>query len=326
MTSKEAILLILIISAAAVLILTGIIFASYATYSIIFKRKRRDYDPYHGLDKPGFSEHYEKFGKLIERIRGEEYESVSITARDGTLLSARLYFRHAGAPIHLICHGYKSSLLRDGSGGGCEALDLGHNLLLIAQRAHGESEGKAISFGINERFDIVDWSEYLTGRYGDECEIILIGTSMGAASVIMAREIGLPKTVKCVIADCPYSTPKGAILASAAKMGYPPKLIYPFIRLGARIFGGFDLEAASPIRAIAHPEGAPILIAHGEADSIVPVEMARELAAAAKAAGTPCSLKTFPGAEHCTSFVVDYYGYVAWRNEHLKKYLRSFDK
>ncbi len=325
MTGEEAVLLILIISAAAALILVGVIFVAYATYAIIFKRKRRDHDPYHGLDKPGFSEHSEKFGRMIERIRGEEYESVSITARDGTKLSARLYYRHTGAPIHLICHGYKSSPLRDGSGGGGEALDLGHNLLLISQRAHGESEGKVISFGINERFDIVDWTEYLTKRYGDECEIILIGTSMGAASVIMAREVGLPKTVKCVIADCPYSTPKGAILASAKKMGYPPRLIYPFIRLGARIFGGFNLEAASPIRAITHPEGAPILIAHGEADSIVPVEMARELMRTAEAAGTPCSLKIFPGAEHCTSFVVDYGGYIAWRNEHLKKYLRSFD-
>ncbi|MBR2930064.1 MAG: alpha/beta hydrolase [Clostridia bacterium] len=315
----------IIVISLLILFLAFILIASYATYKMIFKRKRRDYDPLYGLDKPAYAVHKDTVIRMVGRISEEPFEPVSIIARDGVRLYGRYYHRSDGAPIHLICHGYKSSPLRDGAGGGLDALRLGHNLLLIYQRAHGESEGETITFGILERYDIRDWASYLTDRLGEDAEIILIGTSMGGASVLMAAELDLPKTVKCIISDCPYSKPKDIILSVAKQRGYPPALVYPFIRLGARIFGGFDLEAVSGIEAIKH-SGIPILIAHGEADTLVPQKMSRELHRAALEAGVDCTLMTFPGAEHCLSFITNYDSYVEKRDIFLKKHIKHFSR
>lgn len=325
MTPEQLKALIIIASAVAALLFVFSIVSlvAYITYKMTFMRRRREYDPYFGLDKPKFAEHSEELAEIIESISAEDFEAVSITAGDGTRLAGRYYHRCDGAPIHVICHGYKSSPLRDGSGGGCDSRKMGHNLLLIYQRAHGESEGETISFGILERYDIIEWLKYLTERFGESTEIILIGTSMGAASVIMAAELGLPETVKCIIADSPYSSPKDVIMRSVSDMGYPVRLVYPFIKLGARMFGGFSLEAASPIEAVKHSQ-KPIFIAHGEDDSIVPVEMAHLIAKAALEAGVDCTLATFPDAEHCMSFIVHYDRYVGIRNGFLKKHIRAF--
>ena len=324
MTPQQLKSLIIIASvvAAVLFIFAAVSLVAYITYRMTFMRRRREYDPYFGLDKPKFAEYSKELSNVIESISAEDFEPVKITARDGTKLAGRYYHRCDGAPIHVICHGYKSSPLRDGSGGGCDSRKMGHNLLLIYQRAHGESEGETISFGILERYDIIDWLNYLTERFGDGAEIILIGTSMGAASVIMAAELELPDTVKCIIADSPYSSPKDVILKSVREMGYPAALVYPFIRLGARMFGEFALESAAPITAIKNAK-RPIFIAHGEEDSIVPVEMAHRIAEAAEEAGVDCTLATFPGAEHCMSFIVDYDRYVGIRNEFLKKHVRA---
>ena len=323
---ESAIVITLISLVAVILLLVGLTLAvSYYTYRKVFRRRRRDYDPLFGLDKPKFQMNRGFLESLINRISSEPYELVEITAYDGVKLAAKYYHSRDGAPIHAIFHGYKSSPERDGSGGGCDALDLGHNLLLVFERAHGMSEGETISFGIRERYDVLSWMMYLTERFGEQSEIILIGTSMGGASVLMASELALPSAVKCIIADCPYSVPKDIILNSAREMGYPTGLIYPFIRLGARIFGGFDLEAASAMSAVENSK-IPIIIAHGEDDSVVPVEMSREMAAVAEGSGVECHLKTFEGAEHCMSFIISYEEYTAWRNELLRKYIKGFDE
>ena len=321
----DGILIFLIVLLCTLLLLALLtLLISYFTYAKIFKRRRKEYDPFYGLDKPAYSINRGFLESVINRISAEPCEIIEITGYDGTKLAARYYHSRDGAPIHAIFHGYKSSPQRDGSGGGCDALDLGHNLLLVYERAHGMSDGETISFGIRERYDVISWMNYLTERFGEESEIILIGTSMGGASVLMASELNLPKTVKCIIADCPYSVPKDIILNSARAMGYPTGLIYPFIRLGARIFGGFDLEAASAKEAIKKAR-IPIIIAHGEIDSVVPCEMSREMAAAAGDSGVTCHLKTFENAEHCMSFIVSYDEYTAWRNELLREYISGFD-
>ena len=74
-----------------------------------------------------------------------------------------------------------------------------------------------------------------------------------------------------------------------------------FIRLSARLFGRFDLGAGTPLEAVAAAK-VPILLYHGEDDSFVPVEMSRAIH---DACASPCTLLTFPGADHGTSYLVD---------------------
>jgi len=259
----------------------------------------------------------ERMISLIGKLDNTPYESVSIVSYDGLVLHARYYHVADGAPIHIKCHGYRSAGVRDICAGCQIANDLGHNSLVIDQRAHTKSQGKVISFGINERYDCLSWVNYLIDRFGKDTKIILAGVSMGAATVLMASGLDLPENVVCVFADCPYSSPWGIIKKVCGDMGLPKKLCFPFAWTAARLFGKFDLLECSAISEVKKSR-VPILIIHGEDDRFVPCEMSREIA---KSNPDAVTLVTIPDAGHVLCYFVqsDYYHKVTC--EFIKKCL-----
>ena len=128
---------------------------------------------------------------------------------------------------------------------------------------------------------------------------------MGASTVLMASNLPLPPQVKGIIADCPYDSPRGIIRRTAGQFTIPIAFLYPLVRLGAKLFYGFDPEEASPVQSVAHTK-LPILFIHGEDDRFVPIEMGKHVYDAC------VSEKYFfsvPGAGHCLSYLVDEEGY-----------------
>lgn len=230
---------------------------------------------------------------------------VTIRSRDGLRLHARYYETAVGAPVHILFHGYRSSGLRDFSGGLPLALRGGNNVLLIDQRAHGESQGRCLTFGVLERFDCLDWANYAAATFGGD--IVLVGLSMGAATVLMASELPLPPNVKGIIADCGYTSPEAIIRTVIRSRKRRDGLTYALTRLGAKWFGRFDLESAAAVTALRRCR-VPVLLLHGEADRFVPCEMSRENYAACASRKT---LFTVAGAPHGASYLVDPEGYTA---------------
>lgn len=215
---------------------------------------------------------------LVKEMDALTYESISITAFDGIELYARYYHVCDGAPLHIQFHGYRGLALRDFCGGHKLAREAGHNILLVDQRAHGKSGGKTITFGIKERYDCLSWVNYALGRFGKGTPVFLSGVSMGAATVLMASELDLSDNVIGIIADSPYSSPKEIIRKVCREdMGLPPALAMFFIRLGAAIFGHFDLKTADAVNAVRNTE-IPILLIHGESDLFVPCDMSKTIA------------------------------------------------
>ena len=306
----------LIILIVAVLLLTAFFFGfTYFTYSIAFKRKKKQINL---SDDLGIDIKYDETVRaMINELASTEYEEVSITSFDGLTLKGRYYHVKDGAPIELFCHGYRSSPVHDFSGGATAAIKSGVNALMIYQRAHGKSEGKAISFGAKERLDVAAWAEYLTRRFGEKTEIVLCGISMGAATVLLASALELPKSVKCVVADCPYSSARDILMLTAKRMGYPERLVYPFIRLGAKIYGGFDPEDANVSEAVRHSR-LPIFLVHGEADSFVPKYMSDKIYENRQG---EMYYYTFPNADHGLSYIVDTERYQKLRLEFTSKYI-----
>jgi len=255
-------------------------------------------------------EQYKKVTSFTDGLRAEmealECEKIYIKSRSGLKLAARYYHVCDGAPLHIQFHGYRGSALNDFCGGNKLAREFGHNTLVIDQRAHGESEGHTISFGIKERLDCIDWVNYAVERFGSDIKIFLSGVSMGATTVLMASGEVLPPSVVGVIADCPYSSPKDIILKVCGDIGLPPKLSFPFAYLGALIFGHFNLTECSAVDA-ARRSKIPILLVHGEDDDFVPCEMSRRIAAANP---EKITFETFPLAGHGLSFVADSERYV----------------
>lgn len=123
---------------------------------------------------------------------------------------------------------------------------------------------------------------------------------MGAASIMMSSELGLPENVKGLIADCGYSEPAAIIMATIRAMKLPVKPLYQLIKCSAQLFGRFDLESAAPLRAVSQ-SNIPILFIHGAQDSIVPVSMGEELYRACISKKEKVFIE---GADHTVSFPV----------------------
>ena len=265
------------------------------------------YSPHKGQNDPYMSPEGKRYTPemgpmygLIHEMEQIPYESVWIRSRDGLRLHGRYYQVRQGAPLQIQCHGYRGQALRDFCGGNKLAREAGLNTLVIDERAHGESEGHTISFGINERWDVLEWANYAARRWPG-VPISLAGVSMGAATVLMASDLPLPEEVKGIIADCGYSSPRAIIKKVCWDMPKLMRLLYPFTSLSAAIFGHFDVDAGSALGAVGNTR-LPILLIHGEADGFVPCQMSREIKEACRG---PVTLETFPGAGHGVSYLRD---------------------
>ena len=152
----------------------------------------------------------------------------------------------------------------------------GYNCILPCQRAHRNQEEKFTSMGYFERYDVISWINYILSRCPD-AQIVILGISMGSATVMLTTGEKLPPNVKCCIADCGYSSCmelfRGSIKTTA---GLPP---FPFLYAAdafSKLFLGWSFRDCSPIDAVA-ASSTPTLFIHGEADPVVPFWMMEAL-------------------------------------------------
>ena len=214
--------------------------------------------------------------KWMNDARKLNPEALKIKSYDGLTLVGKYYEYKKGAPIEILFHGYKGNGERDLSGGIERCFAMERNAIIVDQRGAGESDGHTITFGIKEHLDCIKWAEYVSEHFGRETKIILTGISMGAATVLMASGKNLPDNVVCILADCGYSTPKEIIMKTIGEMKLPPKLMYPFVKLGARIFGGFNLDEYSSIEGTKSTK-IPTIFIHGTKDDFVPYSMSEKM-------------------------------------------------
>ena len=212
-----------------------------------------------------------------QEVKTFSYETFTVKSFDGLNLKAKYYEKYPGAPIELMFHGYRGNAQRDLCGGVQRCFACGRNAFLVDQRASGDSDGNIISFGINERRDCHTWLRFMVSHFGSDVKIIITGISMGGATVLMAAGEELPDNVIGVLSDCGYTSPKEIICKVIREdMKLPPKLSYPFVRLAARLYGGFDLEETDSLRALPKCK-VPVVFAHGEKDGFVPCDMSRRM-------------------------------------------------
>jgi pimeloyl-ACP methyl ester carboxylesterase len=233
-------------------------------------------------------------------------ERVEITSFDNLKLRGYYYEYSPDSPLELIFHGYGGNAERDLSGGVERCFALGRSAILIDQRGAGDSDGRTCSFGIKERLDCLEWIKFATEKFGKERPIIIGGISMGAATVMMAAGEILPPNVVCVMADCGYSSQEKIIKKVIKEMHLPANILYPFIKLGARIWGEFDLEETTPVEAVARSK-TPIVFIHGDSDDFVPFDMSVECF---NASGAKKKLVTIENAGHGLAFPVNREKYI----------------
>ena len=304
------------------IIIFGIIIVLFAVSYICYRKtfytgKKLNRNPYIMLSGAQYAEQKDTITKMIDSVIDLPYEDCYTVSKDGYKLHAAYYETDKNAPLEIMFHGYKSIALRDYCGAMKETLDAGRNVLLVDQRAHGKSEGKCLTFGIKERFDCLSWVDFACRKFGKDKKILLVGVSMGAATVLMAGGLKLPSNVVGIIADSGYSSPKAIIKKVIGDMKLPVPLCYPFVYLGAAIFGGFNLHETDCPKSLKNCK-VPVLIYHGEQDYFVPCEMSGEIFSCVK---SKKFILTVPGAGHGLSFLIDRGSYNKKLDEFLKETL-----
>ena len=287
----------------AVLLLT-IFITTYICFRLTFYVDRKKDKNKEEFDIPPgdiYEPYRDQMIAWMKEARNMKHVEYKIISFDNLKLHAKYYEIEKGNTIEIMFHGYRGNAERDLCGGIQRAFALKHNVLLVDQRTSGDSEGNVITFGINESKDCLKWIDLVVNEFGENQKIILTGISMGAATVVTTAGYDLPNNVVGVLADCGYSTSKDIIKKCIGMLKLPPVIFYPFVKLGAKIFGHFNLEETSPLEAVKKTK-LPIIFFHGDTDDFVPHYMSEELYNAKK---DNCKLITIKGAGHGLGFLVD---------------------
>lgn len=224
-----------------------------------------------------------------------------LRAYDGVRLHAELLENPGAKRLVILMHGWRSTPVTDFAGAVRFYREHGCHVLMVSQRAHGKSGGAFLTFGVRERYDCKLWAEYMSRLY-PECSILLEGMSMGAATVLMAAGLELPKQVRGIVADCGYTSP-GDIVAEVIRsvFGRRVRPLERTMELFSRIFAGTGYSDCCTQDAL-RGCSIPVMLAHGRADSFVPCRMSEENHAAH---GGDCELHLVDGAGHGESALVE---------------------
>lgn len=215
-------------------------------------------------------ENSEKWSEAIQQKQVEVKANDNITLRGTEYLNQEETNKWA-----IILHGYRSnpsSVLTIGE----HFSEKGYNVLIPSMRACADSEGEYVGMGWLDKEDLKCWINLIIEE-NKNAEIILHGSSMGAATVLMASGDELPANVKNIIADSGY-TLVWDIFASEAKARFnlPEFPVLNMFQIVANRKAKYDIKEASSLEQV-KKSTTPILFIHGDKDDFVPEYMCEKL-------------------------------------------------
>ena len=225
------------------------------------------------------------------------FRELEVTSFDGLKLKG--YLLEGNPKEIVICvHGYKSGMEEDF----CDKLkiyrDRGTTVLLMNDRAHGNSEGRYLGFSELDRFDVAKWVEKINGMY-DTPRIYLHGVSMGGATVIHCANMGL-KNVCGIIDDCGFNSILGISKALISDMYHLPYFPIGYMAwFWAKVLNHVDFNKSIGEECV-RKSGVPILFFHGKNDNFVPVWMTESMY---KACTAPKELHLIDNCGHSASYI-----------------------
>lgn len=224
-----------------------------------------------------WTQYAEFIGKRKEYFIAQPHRDVYLTAWDGLKLHGT-YFPREGEKKVVICfHGYTSQGMSDYIALSDYYMKHGYSMLLVDERAHGQSEGTYIGFGCLDRKDALGWIDWIIENCGRDVQILLHGTSMGGATVLMASGLELPEQVKGIISDCGFTSPKEVFTYVLHSMYHLPAFpVIPLADLLNRKLAGYGMDECNAAREVRKAK-IPILMIHGEGDTFVPSSMCEEI-------------------------------------------------
>lgn len=223
---------------------------------------------------------------------GLDYEQVTLTAQDGCNLSA-WYIPSRNRAAIIVQHGYKSD--RTSMLSRAEMLARhGYGVMMVDLRAHGDSDGDLISFGLHEVLDVDATYEYLLNRPDVDPERIgALGTSMGGVVVVLYTAQN--PNIKAVVSESTFVSLEDQIMAAVSDTFVPSFLLTPVIQWFAEREGGFRDKQVSAIEHIGAISPRPVFLMQGGKDTVIPFDSGQRLY---DAAGEPRELWFEPDLDH----------------------------
>lgn len=218
-----------------------------------------------------------------------------------------------------ICfHGYTSHGMSDYIGLSDYYLKNGFAMLLPDARAHGQSEGDYIGFGCLDRKDALVWINWIIQELGEDVEIVLHGTSMGGATVLMTSGLELPSQVKAIVSDCGFTSPKEVFTHVLNSMYHLPAFpVIPGADLVNKKLAGYGMDECNAKREVAKAK-VPILFIHGSNDTFVPCKMCHEIY---DCCASPKKKLIIDGAAHAESYYKDIKKYEQALTEFFEEFM-----
>jgi pimeloyl-ACP methyl ester carboxylesterase len=255
---------------------------------------------------------------------GIDFEAVQFTPRDDPALTLQgwLLPQAEATQTIILVHGFGL--------GGCRSCDFkerftefaaqlhanGFAVLLFDLRGHGESDAARYTFGVREQRDVLGAVDFLLARGVAPGQIGVLGASMGGASSIIAT--ASEPAIGALITDSAFADLDYLLQREFPRRSGLPAWLLPSVYLMGQAVTGENVSNARPEQVIAQIAPRPVLIIHGDADELVPVEHSARLAAAAPHA----DVWIVPGATHVESWVLLQDAYVARVADFFRAHLR----
>lgn len=230
----------------------------------------------------------------ITAIDGHAVKQLSLLASDGTTINAWLAGESKEKSVILLS-GIRSnsSAMKDRA---AVYLKKGFSVLMPDLRGTGRSGGDAISFGWNERLDLLSCFRWLKAN-GYEHPAVH-GCSLGAATICYSLDS--VSDYRFVVVESPYDNIDHAFAHRTFDSGFNRTLFWP-VYFFTEKRTGVDPDQLSPEKRVRQYKG-PLLYIAGDKEKQIPVEETRRIFS--EFASVKKSLHFFAGAPHC-----DYFSY-----------------
>lgn len=306
-------------------ILVGTLILIFCSGAYVFvlacvRRKELPWMVEEEIKKTNYAKYYNCILASDAWLKEHNAQDVYVTSKDGLKLHG--YWIPAENPrgTILLAHGYRSTLLVDFGLAFAFYHALGMNVLVPQQRSHGESEGRYITFGVKESEDMKCWIQYHNTLYGNQ-QMILSGLSMGASTMLYLADQALPSNIKCIIADCGFTSAKAIldkVFRTVVHLPSGPSLWAA--NIFAKVFANFSLTQKDTRKVLRNAK-LPVLLIHGLADDFVPSYMTQQ---GYEVCSSDKEILLVEGAGHGTSFLVDKQTYTQRVIAFMEKHLEGF--
>lgn len=253
------------------IIVFGILFITYYILSIITFKNLIP----RGVEKPlnecdltntQYKPYIDVLYKDMSDMASISYTEVEIESFDGYKLKGN-YYDFKKDKTAILIHGYKATPLNNFSTIGLYLKDMGYNILMIYQRAHGKSNGKYITFSKKEGLDLLNWIKYVDNDSNIK-EIILYGISMGSSTLMSISDKIDSKKVKLLVFEAGFIKMSKMVKDSLKRKNKMLMLFYPFVKMHSIFISHFNISSKDISKHLENCEYKTLFV-HGKEDRLI---------------------------------------------------------